>query len=101
MPDEGDVAVDLVARQLAALAGLRALRHLDLQLVGVREVIDADAEASRRDLLDLGAAVVPEALGILAALACVRAPADPVHRLRERLVRLARDGAERHRAGRE
>src|SRR5581483_5103565 len=37
--------------------------------------------------------------GILAALARVRAPADAVHRHRERLVRLARDGPERHRAG--
>ena len=35
----GDVVVDLVAGQLAALAGLRALRHLDLQLVGVDEVV--------------------------------------------------------------
>ena len=35
-PDARDVAVDLVPGQLAALAGLRALRHLDLELVGVR-----------------------------------------------------------------
>jgi hypothetical protein len=34
--DLADVAVDLVAGQLAALAGLGALRHLDLDLVGVR-----------------------------------------------------------------
>ena len=33
--DAGDVVVDLLAGQLAAFAGLRALRHLDLQLVGV------------------------------------------------------------------
>ena len=39
--------------------------------------------------------------GILAALAGVRAAADPVHRDGERLVRLARERAERHRAGRE
>ena len=47
-----DVAVDLVPGQLAALAGLRALRHLDLELVGVREVVDRDAEAAGGDLLD-------------------------------------------------
>ena len=41
-----------------------------------------------------------EAGRILAALAGVRLAADPVHRDRERLVRLARDRAERHRAGR-
>ena len=52
---EADVVADLAARQLAALAGLRALRHLDLQLVGRDEVLRRDAEAARRDLLDLRA----------------------------------------------
>ena len=103
-PHAGDVAVDLVTGQLAALAGLRALRHLDLQLVGVREVVDVDAEPARGDLLDRRAARVAVrvrdvARRILAALAGVRAAADPVHRDRERLVRLARERAERHRAG--
>ena len=98
-PHARDVAVDLVPRQLAALAGLRALRHLDLELVGVRQVVDVDAEAARRDLLDLRAALVGEPHRVLAALAGVRASADPVHRDGERLVRLARERAERHRAG--
>jgi hypothetical protein len=40
------VSVDLVARQLAALAGLGALRHLDLQLLGVDQVGRRDAEAA-------------------------------------------------------
>ena len=40
----------LAARQLAALAGLGALRHLDLDLVRVREVVGRDAEAARRHL---------------------------------------------------
>ena len=44
--------VDLVAGQLAALAGLRALRHLDLQVVGVHEVLARHAEPARGDLLD-------------------------------------------------
>ena len=35
----GDVLVDLVAGQLAALAGLGALRHLDLDVVGVDQVL--------------------------------------------------------------
>src|SRR5581483_784382 len=39
--------------------------------------------------------------GVLAALAGVRAAADAVHRDRERLVRFARERAERHRARRE
>ncbi len=50
--DAGDVVVDLAAGQLAAFAGLRALRNLDLQLVGVGQVPDRDAEAARGDLLD-------------------------------------------------
>ena len=56
--DRADVLVDLVPGQLAALAGLGALGHLDLQLVGVDEVVDRHAEASRGDLLDRRAAAV-------------------------------------------
>ena len=50
-----DVVGDLAARQLAALAGLGALRHLDLELVGRRQVLGRDAEAARGHLLDLRA----------------------------------------------
>ena len=50
-----DVLAHLAARQLAALARLGALRHLDLQLVGRDQVLGRDAEAARRDLLDLRA----------------------------------------------
>src|SRR5690606_4766746 len=98
-----DHLVDLASGQLAALAGLCALRHLDLQLVGVREIPDRDAEAARRDLLDRRAARIArrqrlEARRILAALAGIALAADAVHRDRERLVRLGRDRAEAHRA---
>ena len=50
--DAGDFARHFVPGELAALAGLRALRHLDLQLVGVDEVVRRHAEARARDLLD-------------------------------------------------
>ncbi len=120
-----DVFGDLVARQLAALAGLRALRHLDLQLIGVHQVFGGHAEARRGDLLDLRAQriaflqrdvddravdaraqrlALPDqriAPRVLAAFAGVRLAADAVHRHRERRVRLGRDRAEAHRAGRE
>ena len=102
----GDPVIDLVAGKLAALAGLGALRHLDLQHVGVDEIIGIDAEPAGGDLLDrrahriaVGHALV--ALRVLAALAGVGLAAHAVHRDGERGVRLPRDGAERHGAGRE
>src|SRR5205823_327440 len=104
VPDPGDVLVDLVTGQLAALAGLRSLRDLDLELVRVDEVVDGHAEAARRDLLDRRAAPVAvrvtlEPPRVLPTLARVRLAADPVHGDRERLVRLRRKRSERHGAG--
>ena len=101
----GDHRVDLVAGQLSALAGLCALRHLDLHHVRVDEIFRRHPEAARGDLLDGAAHRVAVghtlvAIGFLAALAGIGLAADPVHRDGERGVRLARDRAERHRAGR-
>ncbi len=90
VPGPGDPRVDLVAGQLAALAGLGALGHLDLDVVGVDQVLAGDAEAAGGDLLDGRAAGrVVEAVGVLAALAGVGLAAELVHRDGERLVRLA------------
>ncbi len=50
--DAGDFLVDLVAGQLAAFAGLGALGHLDLQLLGADQVFAGDAEAAAGHLLD-------------------------------------------------
>mmetsp|Transcript_19513 Transcript_19513/g.65512 ORF Transcript_19513/g.65512 Transcript_19513/m.65512 type:complete len:933 (-) Transcript_19513:1998-4796(-) len=86
----------LVARELAALAGLGALGHLDLELVRVGKVVGGDAEAARGDLLDCRPALVGKAQGVLAALARVRLAAQRVHRLGERLVGLRADGPEGH-----
>ena len=104
VPDPRDHLVHLVPRQLSALAGLGALRDLDLQFVGVDEVVGRDAEAPRCHLLDrrappVAARIARVALFVLPPFARVRAPADPVHRDCQRLVRLAGDRAERHRAG--
>ena len=52
----GDEARHLQTWQLAALAGLRALRDLDLELVGTLEIRGRDAESRGRYLLH---AVVP------------------------------------------
>jgi hypothetical protein len=54
-PDLRNVFGNLVTGQLPTLAGLRALRHLDLQLIGVDQVLGGHPEARRCDLLDLGA----------------------------------------------
>src|SRR5205807_4059296 len=43
----------LAPRQLAAFAGLGALRDLDLQHLGARQVLGGYAEAARGHLLDL------------------------------------------------
>ena len=104
--DLRDPRIDLVAGQLAAFAGLGALRHLDLQILGVDEVLARDAEARRRHLLDGAVPRVAVRIGhvpgrILAALAGVRLAAEPVHRDRQRLVRFLADRAVGHRAGRE
>ena len=110
--------------QLAALARLRALRHLDLQLVRVDQVFRSNTEASRSHLLDLRTqriallhrdvdddardarlerfALAHERItsGILATFAGIRFAADAVHRDRQRRVCLCRDRAQAHRAGR-
>jgi len=49
-----------VAGQLAAFAGLRALRHLDLDLVGVDEIFRRDAEA---DIVDRALAYFAQTTG--------------------------------------
>src|SRR5207245_2617314 len=102
----GDGLVHLVTGQLAALAGLGALGHLDLQFLGVDQIVCGDAEARRGHLLDravLGVAVGgrDEALRVLAALAGVALPVDAVHGARQGLVGLLADRAKGHGAGRE
>ena len=105
MAEAGDLGGHLVAGQLTTLAGLGALRHFDLQLVGEDAVLGSDAEAPRCDLFDAGVpvdrrALAAEAPRILPALAGVALATEPVHRDRDRLVRLGGDRAVRHRAGR-
>ena len=92
--------VDLVAGQLSALAGLGTLRHLDLDVVGVGEVLRGHAEPAGGDLLDRRAALgVVEPVRVLAALTGVRLATEAVHRDRQRRVRLLGDRAVGHRSG--
>src|SRR5204863_8554946 len=53
--DLGDVRRDLVSGKLSALTRLRALRHLDLELIGIDQIFRGHAEAARGYLLDLRA----------------------------------------------
>ena len=101
-----DPRVDLAAGQLAALARLGPLADLDLDVVGVHQVLAGDAEPAGRDLLDRAAPqvavrVAGVAVGVLAALARVRPAAEAVHRDRERLVHLLADRPVGDRAGAE
>ena len=104
VPHARDDLIHFVAGKLAALAGLRALRHLDLQLVRVHQVVGGHAEAAGGHLLDRAAAQIAVGIGletllVFAALAGIRLAADAVHGDRQRLVRFLADRAERHRAG--
>src|SRR5260221_719234 len=89
--DLGDPRIHLGAGKLAALAGLRSLRDLDLQLARVDQIVAGDAEAAARHLLDRGITRVPVRLAlvahrIFAALAGVRLSPDAGHSGRHRLV---------------
>ena len=101
----GDGRVDLAAGKLTAFARLRALGHLDLEFLGVGQVEARDAETAGSDLLDGGILGVTlfvgpgVALRIFAAFARVGFTAETVHRDRESLVGLGRNGAIAHRAG--
>ena len=107
--DEGDarrgaarsrhVLGDLGSGKVPALAGLGALRHLDLYLFGGEQVVARDAKAARGHLLDGGIAHRAKALGQFAALAAVGLAAQVVHGQRQTLVRLPRDGAVGHGPG--
>ena len=116
----GDLIGDLEARDLAALAGLAALGHLDLELAGGAQIARRHPEAARGDLADGARPPVagrrlpaaekrrPPVFGVglvaflgLAAFARVAAPTDPVHGHRQGLVGLARHRPVAHRRGAE
>ena len=100
--DARDLLRHLRPGDLAPLAGLAALRHLDLELLRRREILGRHPEASGRHLLDRAVRPVPVGAWfvsgrVLAALAAAAPRAEPVHRDRQGLVRLLAEGAVRHR----
>ena len=104
LTDLGDPGVDLLAGQVAALAGLGALGHLDLNLEGAAQVAARHAKARACHLLDggvLGVTVSQRGLAtrVLAALARVGTAVQAVHGDGHALVCFLADGAVRHGAG--
>src|ERR1700710_823805 len=98
MPHAGHPWIDLVTRKLAALTRFRTLRHLDLDVGAVGEVMAGHPEAAGRDLLDRTAAPVAvgiavEAIDGLAALTRIRPATKAIHGDRQGFVRLGGDGA--------
>ncbi|GFZ47935.1 hypothetical protein JCM24511_05682 [Saitozyma sp. JCM 24511] len=113
----------LVAGKLTTLSGLGTLGHLDLELVGIGEVVGSDTETTRGDLLDGRSARVPNglelhgvgegltvlvcagpgdrdgSLGILTTFSSVGLAAETVHRDGEGGVRLHGNRTVRHGTG--
>ena len=63
--------VDFAAWQLPALSGLGTLSYLDLEHLGIHQIVRRHAEAAGRDLFDFGDPVGTKAVGILTTLAAV------------------------------
>ncbi|MNV56131.1 hypothetical protein D3C71_1484010 [compost metagenome] len=85
--------------QLAAFAGLGALRDLDLQHFGIDQVLGGDTEAARGHLLDLGTLLGAVAHRVFAAFAGVGTTTEAVHRDRQRLMRFRRQRTQRNGGG--
>ena len=95
----GNPRIDLFAGQMAALAGLCALGHFDLQFFSADEIFRRNAEAARGHLLDGAALVGLEPGRVLAALAGVGLAAQPVHGQCQTFVGLLGNGAVGHGTG--
>src|ERR1051325_1668618 len=104
MTDFGDPWINFFARQLAAFAGLRALRHFDLQLFCFDQIKACDPEAARSDLFNcaiLGVAILhwDVAFRVFAAFTGVAFATNAVHGYGQSFMRFFADGAVAHRAG--
>ncbi len=82
--------VDLMARQLSALTGLRTLCDLDLDDLGVHKILSGHSESPGSDLLDLGHALSAIARRIFTTFTRVGTSSDTVHRYCQRFMCLGR-----------
>ena len=103
MPQPRDVCSHFLRRQLPAFAGFGALRHLDLDLVGVHQIFGGNAKAPGSHLLHaiVGFGMMAVEVRIFPTLAGIGASAEPVHGRSQRAVRLGRNRPQRHRLGAE
>jgi hypothetical protein len=99
-----DRARDLVAGKLTTLTRLSTLSHLDLELIGISEVVGGNTETSRSNLLDSGAHSITvlhaqATLGIFTTFTSVGLATQTVHGDSKGRVRLHGDGTVRHGTG--
>ena len=100
MPGLGDVRIDLVARELTPFTGFGALRHLDLDVGGIDQVVAGHPEPTGCDLFDGAAPLgIVETVDVLTALTTVGATAEVVHGDRHGFVGFGRDRSVTHRTG--
>ena len=101
VPSVGNRTDNLVARKLSTLTGLSTLGHLDLQLIGIGQVMGSDTETARGNLLDGGPHRITileflATLGILTTFSSVGLAAQTVHGNSQAGVRLHGDGSIGH-----
>ena len=105
MTSFGNPGIDLGTRQLSTFTRLGTLRHLDLQLTGVDQIVAGDTKATRSHLLDgtvlaVAQVVAPGiAVGVFATFAGVASATDAVHGDCQCLVRFLADRAIAHGTG--
>ena len=95
----GNPGVNLAAGQLAALAGLCALCHLDLNLTGGNQILAGHAKTGGCHLLDGAVALGAKTVFGFAAFAGVALAADAVHGNGHALVGFLRKGTIAHGSG--
>ena len=104
MTSLGNHFVNLETGELTALARLCTLSNLNLDFVGIHEILGSDTEAARSHLLDSTTSRLPvgarlEALSIFATLTGVALGTNAVHGNSKSLVSLLADSSERHGTG--
>ena len=92
---------DLMTRQFTTLTRLCTLRHLDLQLIGVSQIMRRNTETARSNLLDSRSHSIAilhslATLRILTTFTGIRLATKTIHSNGQSRVRFHRDGTIRH-----